>query len=99
MNNEDEKTANLVPSPSHALSRAGSTSLVQRGMQDRFALEEAEQWVKKGWGLWCQGRHEEAVLWYRKAVERGLASAQNLLAFAYECGRGVPKDDNEAAFW
>jgi TPR repeat protein len=99
MNNEDEKTTSLVPSPSSALSRVGSTSLVQRGMQDRLAAEEAEQWVKKGWKLCWQGRHEEGVLWYRKAVERGLASAQNRLASAYECGHGVPKDDNQAALW
>jgi CheY-like chemotaxis protein len=99
MNNEEEKTTGLVRLPSSALSHVGSKSLVQRGMQDRFALEEAEQWVKKGWELRLQERHEEGVLWYRKAVERGLASAQNHLAFAYECGKGVPKDDNQAAFW
>jgi TPR repeat protein len=99
MNNEDEETTGLVPLPSSALSRVGSTSLVQRGMQDRLAAEEAEQWVKKGWSLSVQGQHEQAILWYRKAVEKGLASAQCRLAFAYECGWGVPKDDNQAAEW
>jgi len=62
---EDEKTTNLVPSPFSALSRAGSTSLVQRGMQDRLAAEDAEQLHKKGQRFWAQERHEEAALWYR----------------------------------
>jgi TPR repeat protein len=99
MSSDDEKTASLVPSPSHALSRAGSTSLVQRGMQDWLAAEDAEQWLKKGLEFSAQGLHEEAALWYRKAAERGLASAQYSLGSAYELGCGVPQDDHQKALW
>jgi TPR repeat protein len=99
MNNEDEKAANLVPSPSHALLLAGSTSLVQRGMQDLIDAEEAERWLNRGLELSGERRYEEAALWYRKAAERGLASAQLRLGWSYECGCGVPQDDNQAALW
>jgi TPR repeat protein len=99
MSSDDEKTASLVRSPSHALARPGSTSLVQRGMQDLLAAEDAENWLKKGLELSAQRRYEEAALWYRKAAEQGLASAQVRLGWAYECGCGVPKDDSQAALW
>lgn len=41
----------------------------------------------------------EAVSWYRKAAEAGLAAAQTQLAFAYANGFGITKDDAEAARW
>lgn len=99
MSKEGEKATDLVPSTSSALSRVGSKSLVQRGMQDWLATEDAEQCFKKGWDLLHQSLQEEAALWFRKAAEQGLASAQNEIGFAYECGRGVPEDHHQAAFW
>ena len=99
MSSDEEKTVSLVRSPSRALSRPGSTSLVQRGMQDLLAAEDAEKWLKKGLELSAQRRYEEATFWYRKAAEQGLASAQLRLGWAYECGCGVPKDDSQAALW
>jgi len=85
MSNEGEKATDLVPSMSSALSRIESKSLVQRGMQDWLSAEDAEQCFKKGWDLLNQSRQEEAALWFRKAAEQGLASAQNEIGFAYEC--------------
>jgi hypothetical protein len=41
----------------------------------------------------------EAVKWYRKAAEQGLASVQNGLGYMYENGNGVPKDTTEAVKW
>ena len=38
----------------------------------------------------------EAVKWYRKAAEQGLASAQNNLGVMYANGEGVPQNDAEA---
>jgi TPR repeat protein len=99
MSNEGEKATDLVPSTSSALSRVGSKSLVQRGMQDWLSAEDAERCFKKGWDLLNQSRQEEAALWFRKAAEQGLASAQNEIGFAHECGRGVPEDHDQAAFW
>ena len=41
----------------------------------------------------------EAVKWYRKAAERGVALAQSQLGWMYENGSGVPKDPVEAVKW
>src|ERR1035441_8676428 len=41
----------------------------------------------------------EAVRWYRKAAEQGVAYAQSDLGVMYATGRGVPKDEAEAARW
>ena len=43
--------------------------------------------------------YNEAVKWYRKAAEQGLASAQFKLGVHYAKGRGVPQDYLEAAKW
>ena len=100
MSTEDENKAGLVPSQSAALSLSGTTSLIRRGTQDLLAREEAEQWYKRGLELWAQDQHEEAVFWFRKAAERGLASAQWSLGWAYDCGLGLPQyDDHQAALW
>ena len=41
----------------------------------------------------------EAVAWYRKAAEQGLANAQFSLGEMYREGRSVPQDDAEAVAW
>ena len=41
----------------------------------------------------------EAVKWYRKAADQGLALAQYNLGLAYAAGEGVPEDDREAVKW
>jgi TPR repeat protein len=41
----------------------------------------------------------EAVVWYRKASEQGLAQAQNNLGTMYELGSGVPQDYQAAVGW
>jgi uncharacterized protein len=40
--------------------------------------------------------NEEAIKWYRIAVEQGLAGAQSKLGLMYENGKGVMQDYNEA---
>jgi TPR repeat protein len=42
---------------------------------------------------------KRAVMWYKLAAEQGLPEAQFRLGFLSEQGRGVPKDDAEAAKW
>ena len=42
---------------------------------------------------------QEAVRWYRKSAEQGLADAQFLLGTMYATGKGVPQDYREAAKW
>ena len=41
----------------------------------------------------------EAVRWYRKAAEQGIAQAQYNLGVCYEFGKGVSKDQAEAVRW
>ncbi|MCI5780053.1 MAG: sel1 repeat family protein [Lentisphaeria bacterium] len=41
----------------------------------------------------------EAVKWFRKAAEQGVAEAQFLLGASYAFGRGVPKDMTETVKW
>ena len=41
----------------------------------------------------------EAVNWYRKAADQGLAVAQSQLGAMYGAGIGVPQDDAEAMKW
>ena len=41
----------------------------------------------------------EAVAWFRKAAEQGLAQAQNKLGYLYLDGKGVPKDEKKAVEW
>jgi TPR repeat protein/formylglycine-generating enzyme required for sulfatase activity len=41
----------------------------------------------------------EAVKWYRRAAEQGLAKAQFNLGVMYGAGEGVPKNDAEAVKW
>ena len=100
MSGDDQKTTALAPLPSSALSRAGSDSLVQRGVQDwHAAREDAERCFKRGLELEDQGQGEQPTSWYRTAADQGHASAQHYLGWAYECGCGVPEDDEQAVFW
>ncbi|MYC82424.1 MAG: sel1 repeat family protein, partial [Acidobacteria bacterium] len=41
----------------------------------------------------------EAVAWYRRAAEQGLAATQNNLGAMYGSGRGVPMDFVKAYAW
>jgi uncharacterized protein len=98
----DEKRTGLVPLPSSALSRAGSTSLVQRGMQDLIARAEAERWCEQGRVLQRQQQYGEAVECFRRGLQLDPydADLQFLLGAAYYQGNGVPERDyTQAAFW
>jgi TPR repeat protein len=41
----------------------------------------------------------QAVAWFTRAAEQGLADAQNNLGVMYENGKGVAKDERQAASW
>jgi TPR repeat protein len=41
----------------------------------------------------------EAVKWYRKAADKGNATAQFNLGMCYKNGIGTSKDESEAARW
>ena len=42
---------------------------------------------------------EEAVKWFRRAAEQGIAQAQYSLGVRYLNGQGVPKDQMQAVAW
>ena len=41
----------------------------------------------------------EAVKWFRKAADQGVAEAQTMLGLMYENGHGVPQDHKKAVRW
>ena len=43
--------------------------------------------------------YAEAVKWYRKAAEQGIAEAQYNLGVMYANGEGVPRDQAKAVEW
>lgn len=59
----------------------------------------AQEEFKKGDRAYARGNFKEAVKWYRKAAERGMAEAQYSLGERYTFGEGVPKDHVEATKW
>jgi TPR repeat protein len=51
----------------------------------------------KGDGV--QQDFKQALAWYRKAAEQGLADAQGNLGCMYYKGQGVQQDSKQAAAW
>ena len=69
----------------------------EQGCQDaQFRLG-----VMYEWGRGLEQDDEQAVFWYRKAVEGNYAitDAQFRLGLMYEHGRGLEQDDEHAVFW
>ncbi len=54
---------------------------------------------KLGRALYQQGDYHEAIGWLRKAADRGVAGAMNMLTDAYVNGHGVPVDYQMALQW
>ena len=60
---------------------------------------------KDGLGLMHANGHgvprdeQQAVVWFRKAAEQGLAGAQHNLGVMYANGQGIPKDEQQAVTW
>jgi TPR repeat protein len=42
---------------------------------------------------------KQAVYWFTKAAEQGVAQAQRLLGVMFRNGEGTPKDDKQAVYW
>jgi TPR repeat protein len=86
MTNDEEENnkTGLARSQAVALSQVGTASLASRGMQDLLAREDAEQWYKRGLDLWNQESYEEAVGWFRRAADQGVADAQFFLGWIYQ---------------
>src|SRR5579859_7844063 len=59
----------------------------------------AEAGVREALDAYQRGDFAEAVIACRGPAEQGDASCQNLMGVFFSEGRGVPKNDTEAAHW
>jgi TPR repeat protein len=62
---------------------------------------EAELWLGIGYDREYFGRidYQKSLKWLRKSSAHGLPEAQFALAQMYEDGHGVPRSDEDAAYW
>ena len=72
----------------HDRSRGRHTPLVQNQLGSMY---------EKGEGV--KQDTKEALKWYRKAAQQGVAHAQYNLGIMYDNGRGVKQDTSEAVAW
>jgi hypothetical protein len=85
--------------------KAVEVEVVRGGNRQRFSvvpaeMTEAEEQYSKGQKYEVSQDFHEAVEWYRKAAEQGLAQAQHSLGYMYAKGKGgLPKDAREAVKW
>ncbi|KAG0228765.1 hypothetical protein BGW42_002007, partial [Actinomortierella wolfii] len=56
-------------------------------------------WIYSHGGEFTKKNVENSAWWYRKAAERGNATAQLILGELYENGQGVDANDREASTW
>ena len=69
-------------------------------LESEFGKEQfSEVQFRLGVYFYSKKDYQEAVKWYRKAAEQGLAEAQYNLGLCYEGGDGVKKDYQEAVKW
>ena len=57
------------------------------------------QIMSKASEYWAKQDYTQAASWYRKAAERGDATAQNCLGNCYFSGKGVDQSDMYALAW
>lgn len=67
-------------------------------------LKEAQQGDasaqnKIGDSYFEEEEYQQALIWYQKAAEQGFITAQINLAYMYNDGDGVPKNDQQAVVW
>ena len=60
---------------------------------------DTNEMVNRGYTYDTAHNYEEALKWYRKAAEKGNATAQYNAGVLYENGKGVAQDYAEAARW
>jgi len=65
------------------------------GSADAVRADEIDDY-NKGVVAYNAENLEEAVKWFRKSAEQGLAEAQHSLGEMYDYGKGVTQDDAEA---
>lgn len=103
---EARRHAELAIERTEGAIRAGrDASEVQQLFRYAFALvkrlaETGDEWAECRMGFLHKSFLQDfsgAARWYAKSAERGNPEAQCKLGFLYRMGKGVPKDDKEAA--
>jgi hypothetical protein len=99
MTRELEGEAGLVPVQSPALSRVNSVSLAQRGAQDLFAAEQAEQYFREGQEQYSRWEFDQTVLSFKRGLDLNPnhTEMRTSLGDLYTSGL-LPQDDFEEAF-
>ncbi|HTO79220.1 MAG TPA: toll/interleukin-1 receptor domain-containing protein [Methylocystis sp.] len=83
------------PSASEQTASRGSPAVAPLPAQGLTPAEETE----RGDRAFVSHKYGDAMEWYRKSADRGLADAQYNIGELYEDGRGVAKDIDEARVW
>ena len=84
--------------------KAAAQEAKRKAEEAKRKAEEAEEFYNTGEDYFYRRngkikKYEEAVKWYRKAVELGHTHAQYSLGYCYYWGKGVEKDEEEAIKW
>ena len=74
------------------------SSIFARGRRDA-ANSSSNADYQRAVAAYNAGRFEEAAASFRQAAELGHAESQYILSTMYDAGKGVPKDDAQAARW
>ena len=74
------------------------TEVCNRTDSKEISLEKLKNWCYDN-GEGVQQSYAEAVKWYRKVAEQGIAEAQYNLGVCYFYGKGVRRDYAEAVKW
>ena len=93
-----EEVAQLRKQLKHVTTRAKKENIAVKyiGQVDQISLTNM---FNIGYNYDQQNKHEDAVYWYHKAAERGLASAQYSLGSHYYMGEGVKFSREKTAYW
>src|SRR5260370_35078034 len=99
MTRSPEGEAGLVPVQSSALSRVNSESLAQRGAQDLFAAEQAEQCLLEGQEQYYRYEFDQSVLSFKRGLDfnPNHTEMRTFLGYVYTSGL-LPQDDFKEAF-
>ena len=63
------------------------------------SIAQKSDFFTKGEAEYSNKNYEEAVKWYEKAADEGVADAMYMLGVCYMGGKGVVEDDSTAFYW
>jgi len=85
-----------IPSGGALTLHSGRSSIFARGRRDA-ANSSSNPDYQRGVAAYNAGRFSEAAASFSQAAEQGHVESQYILSTMYDAGKGVPKDDAQAA--